>query len=146
MSTAPQEERRHLPGWIKAAFLLLLLGGMLVVVWQQLPRTGVSTDLSVIGEGKPVLVLTRDVNLIGGAEVLELLATLQPEYQDRVLFRIAHTGQPDGRFFSEDHQTHDADLTLLDDEGNTMGGLVQPRSTAPIRELLDEFLAEADGA
>lgn len=146
MSTESQENRRHLPGWIKGLFLLLLFGGMLLVVWQQLPRSGVSTDLSVIGEGQPVLVLTRDVNLLGGAEVLELLTTLQPEYQDRVLFRIAHTGQPDGRAFASDRETQDADLTLLDAEGITMGGLVQPRSTAPIRELLDEFLADADGA
>ncbi len=138
MSGPAEQPRRAIPGWIKAVFLVLLIAGMALVVWQQLPRAGISTDLSVIGGERPVLVLTRDVNLLNGAEVLELMRLLEPQYQDLILFRVAHQGQPVGRAFARQHGTQDGDLTLLDQDGEVIGRMVQPRNAEELAQLLPE--------
>ncbi|MBQ0743447.1 MAG: hypothetical protein KBT85_09125 [Pseudomonas sp.] len=133
-----EQPKRAIPGWIKVVFLVLLIAGMALVVWQQLPRSGISTDLSVIGGERPVLVLTRDVNLLNGAEVLELMRQVEPQYQDAILFRIAHQGQPAGQAFARQHGTQDGDLTLLDQNGEVIGRMVQPRNTEELAQLLPE--------
>ncbi|WOD09462.1 hypothetical protein RPW65_10225 [Pseudomonas sp. NyZ704] len=133
-----EQPKRAIPGWIKVVFLVLLIAGMALVVWQQLPRSGISTDLSVIGGERPVLVLTRDVNLLNGAEVLELMRQVEPQYQDAILFRIAHQGQPVGQAFARQHGTQDGDLTLLDQNGEVIGRMVQPRNTEELAQLLPE--------
>ena len=130
---------RRIPPWIKTLFMLALVGGMATVAWTQLPRTGISTDLSVIGQGRPALVLTRDSNYLGGAEVLEKLNTIQSQYAQRVQFRIAHLGEPVGRAFAETYQTQDGDLTLFDEDGQQLGGLVQPKSIERIEQLLSRL-------
>lgn len=133
-----EQPKRAIPGWIKVVFLVLLIAGMALVVWQQLPRSGISTDLSVIGGERPVLVLTRDVNLLNGAEVLELMRQVEPQYQDAILFRIAHQGQPVGQAFARQHGTQDGDLTLLDQNAEVIGRMVQPRNTEELAQLLPE--------
>lgn len=136
MSNPTEQTSRTIPGWVKAVFLILLMTGMAMVVWQQLPRSGISTDLSVIGEDRPVLVLTRDVNLLNGAEVLELMRQVEPEYEGAILFRIAHQGQPAGQAFARQHETQDGDLTLLDSEGEVVGRMMQPRTVEELAQLL----------
>lgn len=138
MSDSAQQPKRAISGWIKASFLLLLIAGMALVVWQQLPRSGISTDLSVIGGERPVLVLTRDVNLLNGAQVLELMRQLEPVYQDAILFRIAHQGQPVGRAFARQYRTQDGDLVLMDQDGKVVGRMVQPRNIEELAQLLPE--------
>lgn len=136
MTIHPKKARGAIPVWLKALFLILLAIAMATVVWTQLPRSGISTDLSVIGGDKPVLVLTRDVNLLNGAEVLDLLREMEPQYRETILFRIAHQGQPAGQAFAREHKTQDADLTLVDSSGEVIGRMVQPRNTEEIEQLL----------
>lgn len=135
-NSTPTPAPRRLPLWTKITFMLLLIAGMVAIAWTQLPRVGVATDLSVVGQGEPVLVLTRDVNYLGGAEVLELLKPIQSQYAGQVHFRIAHLGQPDGRAFADRHSTQDGDLTLLDESGQRIGALEQPESVEQIHQLL----------
>ncbi len=136
MTTSKTPNAKRIPGWIKALFILVLFGCVSLVAWQQLPRTGVSTDLSVIGIDKPALVLTRDNNLVGGGEVLDLLRAALPEYGERVYLRVAHQGQEDGRAFARDHDSRDGDLVLLDAEGQVIAGPVLPQSYADVEALL----------
>lgn len=138
--TPASHSKRDIPAWIKVLFILTLLLGMATVIWQQLPRSGISTDLDLVGQGTPVLVLTRDVFVVGGAEVMAMLAELEEDYQAQVVFRIAHQGQPEGQAFARQHNTQDADLTLLDGQGEVLGSLVQPDNSAAIRAFLDRLL------
>lgn len=136
MTTNTQQSRGSFPGWLKAVFLIVLIAAMAAVIWTQLPRSGISTDLSPVGGDKPVLVLTRDVNFLNGAGVLDLLRDMEPEYQDTIPFRIAHQGQPAGQAFAREHGTQDGDLTLIDSDGQVIGRLVQPQNAAQIAQLL----------
>lgn len=141
MNSNAEQPRRSISGWIKAVFFVVLITAMVVVVWTQLPRSGISTDLSVVGGDKPVLVLTRDVNLLNGAEVLDMLRDLEPRYREAVLFRVAHQGQPAGQVFAREHDTQDGDLTLVDQAGEVIGRMVQPRNSDEIIQLLAPTIA-----
>lgn len=136
MTPSKTPTSKHIPGWIKAAFIILLLAGMTLVIWQQLPRGGISTDLTVIGTDKPTLVLTRDTNFVGGGEVLDFLRAAQTEYGERVYLRIAHQGQEDGRAFAREHSSRDGDLVLLDADANVIAGPLLPQSLAAVEALL----------
>lgn len=136
MTTTKTSNTKRIPGWIKGLFIVVLLGCVSLVAWQQLPRSGVSTDLSAIGIDKPALVLTRDNNLVGGGEVLDFLRAAQPEYGERVYLRVAHQGQEDGRAFARDHDSRDGDLVLLSAEGEVIAGPVLPQSYADVQALL----------
>lgn len=138
MNSTTSKPQRHIPAWIIWTFMLVLLAGVSVVVIQQLPRAGISTDLSGIGQGKPVLVLTRDIHYLGGAEVLEYLKQLNPEYQTRLEMRIAHQGQPDGQAFANRYSTYDGDLVLLNGAGEEIGRLQQPGNLQAVRQLLSQ--------
>lgn len=136
MSTTRSPNTKRIPGWIKTLFLVLLLGGVSFVAWQQLPRAGISTDLSVIGTDKPTLVLTRDTNFVGGGDVLDFMRAAQAEHGARVYLRIAHQGQEDGRAFARDHDSRDGDLVLLDADGEVIAGPALPQSYADVEALL----------
>jgi hypothetical protein len=136
MSDTPTPARKGIPTPIMLTFVITLILAMVAIAWTQLPRAGISTDLTVIGQGQPVLVLTRDVNYLGGAQVLEMLKPIQGDYAERASFRIAHLGQPDGRSFADRHGTSDGDITLLDAKGNLLETVVEPPNAAQVEDLL----------
>lgn len=131
---------RRIPAAAKWLFSGLLLVMLLVLGWQNLPRGVVSTDLTAIGEGRPVLVLTRDVNFVGGGEVMELMGQLTAEERAGVELRVAHLGRPDGQAFARQFATRDADLLLLDAQGEPLGRVEHPETLDHIRQLLDLHL------
>ncbi|SDU04686.1 hypothetical protein [Halopseudomonas salegens] len=139
MSSAKGRQRR-IPTAVKLGFMGLLITMVLVVGWQNLPRGVVSTDLEVIGQGKPVLVLTRDVNFVGGGEVMELMGHLSTEEREQVEMRVAHLGQPKGQAFARQFSTRDADLVLLDGQGEMLGRVDHPETLEHIRHLLQQHL------
>lgn len=137
--TSEARTRRIHPA-VKFSFMGLLLTMVLVVGWQNLPRGVISTDLDVIGQGMPVLVLTRDVNFVGGGEVMELMGRLTAEEREHVELRVAHLGQPRGQAFARQFDTQDADLILLDGNGEQLGRVDHPETVDHIRHLLQQHL------
>lgn len=138
MTTDQPTTNSRLP--LRALIFIGLIIGLLFAAWQLLPRTGLSTDISVVGQGTPVLVLTRDVHYLGGAEVLEMLKPMQVEYAPGLLMRVAHQGHDSSRQFSEQHGARDGDLLLFDAEGKLLGSLQVPSNEAMLRQWLDPLL------
>lgn len=137
--TSEARTRRIHPA-VKFSFMGLLLTMVLVVGWQNLPRGVISTDLDIIGQGTPVLVLTRDVNFVGGGEVMELMSHLSDAERERVEMRVAHLGQPRGQAFANQFATQDADLVLLDGNGELLGRVDHPETVDHIRQLIQQHL------
>ncbi len=78
---------------------MAIIGGVLALVWSQLPRSPYSTDLARIGQGQPALVLAYDIQSMGGMEVMAMMDDLRGEYAERVAFLVAPLGAPHGQAF-----------------------------------------------
>ncbi|MFZ2289404.1 MAG: hypothetical protein WAV92_07020 [Halopseudomonas yangmingensis] len=129
---------KNLP--LRALVIIGIIITLLFAAWQLLPRTGLSTDLQPIGQGTPVLVLTRDIHYLGGADVLDMLKPMQIEYAPGLLMRVAHQGHETSRQFSERHGSRDGDLLLFDAEGELLGSLQVPKNQAMIRQWIASLL------
>jgi hypothetical protein len=125
-----------IPGWAKALITVAVIVGAGALIFTQLPRGAFSTDLSRVGQGTPALVVARDINFLAGAEVMDLLNTIRPEYDDRVEFLAAHLGHPDGQAFARRHDMRDATVVLFSGDGQRLATLRAPQSAAQVREAL----------
>jgi hypothetical protein len=126
----------RIPGWGKILITLIIIVGAGALVFTQLPRGAFSTDLSRIGQGTPALVVARDINFLAGAEVMDLLNTLRPEYGERVEFLAAHLGHPEGQAFARRHGMRDATVVVFAADGTRMAILHNPRSQDEVRGAL----------
>jgi hypothetical protein len=125
-----------IPGWGKVLITLAVIVGAGALIFTQLPRGAFSTDLSQIGRGTPALVVARDINFVAGAEVMDLLNTLRPEYGDRVVFLAAHLGHPEGQAFARRHGMRDATVLVFGADGTRLAVLDTPRTQNEVRQTL----------
>jgi hypothetical protein len=127
-----------IPGWAKALITLAVIIGAGALIFTQLPRGAFPTDLSRVGQGTPALVVARDINFLAGAEVMDLLSTIRPEYGDRVQFLAAHLGHPDGQAFARRHDMRDGTVVLFSADGSRLATLRAPETAAEIRRALQD--------
>ncbi|MFO8003463.1 hypothetical protein [Thioalkalivibrio sp.] len=127
-----------IPGWAKTVITVAVIVGAVALIFTQLPRGAFSTDLSRVGQGTPALVVARDINFLAGAEVMDLLNTIRPEYGDRVEFLAAHLGHPDGQAFARRHDMRDATVVLFSGDGRRLATLRAPQGADQVREALRE--------
>jgi hypothetical protein len=126
-----------LPGWAKFLITLVLIVCAGALLWTQLPRGAFSTDLSRIGQGTPALVVARDSNYLAGADVMDLLNRVRPDYEDKVEFLAVHLGHPDGQAFARRFGMRDATVILFGADGAPLATFAIPQTTAEIRDALD---------
>lgn len=126
------------PRWIKWPLILLAVGLVGALLWRQLPGAGYVTDLSRVGAGRATLVLAKDGNFVGGAEVMDLMNGLRADYAGRVDFLVAPLALPDARAFAERHAARDGTVLLFAGDGRRVGMLHQPRSQDELRRALTE--------
>lgn len=124
------------PRRLKWPLILLALAGVGAFLWQALPRGAYPTDLSRVGAGRPTLVLAHDANYVGGAEVMELLNGIRPDYAERVDFLVAHLAMADAQAFAARHAASDGTVLLFAADGRRVGVLRQPRSADELRSAL----------
>jgi hypothetical protein len=110
------------------------------VLWLLLPKGSFSNDLTRVGQGKPALVMLREVHVMGGDQVMEQMQLIHAEFQDSVEFLVVHTGQPDGQAFAADHNISDGSLVLFDAQGHVLGRSARPESPDALRQFLTELL------
>jgi hypothetical protein len=125
------------PRWHRVLITVGVVVGALALLVSQLPRGAFSTDLSGIGQGTPALVVARDKNYLAGAEVMDLVNTIRPEYEGRVAFLAAHLGHPDGQAFARRHDMEDAVVVIFDADGSPTGRLIIPQTADELRAALD---------
>jgi hypothetical protein len=125
------------PRWPRALITVAVVVGALALLFTQLPRGAFSTDLSRIGQGTPALVVARDSNYLAGAEVMDLINIIRPEYEGRVEFLAAHLGHPDGQDFARRHDMEDAVVVVFGADGSPAARLVIPQTAEELRAALD---------
>ena len=126
--------------WRKRLWTLAFIVGMSGFLWSQLPHGGYPTDLSLIGKGRPALVLAHDSNYAGGMAVMYLMNEIRDEYADRVDFLVAHLGMDDGQAFARSHGARDGVVLLFGRDGANIGRIDQPQTVGELRTALDRAL------
>lgn len=110
------------------------------VLWQLLPKASFSSDLSRVGQGKPALVMLREVHVVGGELVKEQMLMIYPEFQESMEFLLVHTGHPDGIALAEQHNLSDGSLVLFDASGQAIARMGRPASAGVLRQFITDNL------
>jgi hypothetical protein len=125
----------------KPLIILLCLTVVSAVLWQLLPKASFSSDLAQLGQGRPGLVLMREVHYLGGEQVLQQMHSIYPEFQQDVMFLVVHTGHPNGVAFAAEHNVRDAGVVLFDAQGQALGSVAHPESADSLRRFIVNTLA-----
>ena len=108
-------------------FLIMIIGGAIYAFTGKI----ISTDLSVIGEGRPVAVLAAENYSPAGMQAMDQINIIRDDFEDRLLFRVASIGSPDGDRFVATHGIRDGILVVLGGNGEVldMWGVVDDADT-----------------
>lgn len=104
----------------------------------------VSTDLSVIGQGKPTLVLAYENFSPNGGEALDRIRQVRAEYESRLHFVVADLGTPQGRAFANRFGMVDGQAVFLKPDGQPLQVIRIPADGREFRTRLDHKLAAVE--
>ena len=126
---------------LRVLVTLVCLAAVATILWQLLPKAAFSSDLSQVGQGRPALVMLREIHVMGGEQVLEQMHTIYPDYTGSMAFLVVHTGHPDGQAFARTHNVGDGSLVLFDADGEVLGRSGRPESSAALRQFINQHLS-----
>ena len=104
----------------------------------------VGTDLSVVGQGRPALVLAHENFSPTGGDALNRLRAVRSDYDARLEFVVADMGTPSGRAFAERHDLIDGRAVFLSPDGEPLRTTSIPVDERELRDLLDAELAAVE--
>jgi hypothetical protein len=104
----------------------------------------VSMDLSLVGQGKPSLVLAYENFSPTGGAALEQLRKVRGDYESRLVFIVADLGTPQGRQFALQHGLVDGQAVLLNGQESPLAAFTIPNETAALRARLDKELGQSE--
>ena len=120
--------------------IILIVCVILVAATMLLPK-GFSDDLSKIGQGSVVLVLTHDKNFVGGTEAMVMLNTLRSDYEGRVIFLAIDVNTPQGQAFTRQQGMGAEVLILFGPDGSRRNVFGAGISEKEMRSVLDKYLS-----
>ena len=101
----------------------------------------IGSDLSVIGKGKPAIVLAYENYSPSGGEALNRLRAVRSDFDSQLEFVVADLGTPPGRAFAERHQLLNAQAVFLDQDGEPLQITGVPANEQELRDQLETVLA-----
>jgi hypothetical protein len=104
----------------------------------------IGTDLSVIGQGKPVLVLAYENYSPTGGRALNRLRQVRSDFDSRLDFVVADLGTPHGRAFASRHQLFDGQALFLKPNGQPLRVTSIPADEQALRSRLESKLAAVE--
>lgn len=120
--------------------ILLVIGVTLVVAVMLLPK-GFSDDLSKIGQGSVVVVLTHNKNAVSSIEMMEMLNRVRPDYGTKVDFLAADIDTPEGEAFARQQRAGGVVLVIFGKDGSKLGLLSDSTDEQKLRSTLDGVLS-----
>ena len=125
-----------------AASLVALVGlGYLMTTVVGKP---IGTDLSIIGKGRPALVLVYQNYSPTGGEALNRLSQVKDDYDSRLDFVVANLGVPEGRAFANRYKLVDGQAIFLKSNGQPLRITSIPADEQELRRRLDAKLATVE--
>ncbi|MBK5936033.1 MULTISPECIES: hypothetical protein [Halorhodospira] len=136
-----KQRPRNLPRWASWLLALGIIFGAAGLIWQSLPGGGFSTDLTRIGQGEPIGVLTHETANPTSMGIMDQLDGLSEEERAGVSFIVADLGTPEGQAFAEQYGVSTAGvLMFFDGEGAFQDALAPPRDASEIRDMAQEVV------
>ncbi|NOY73255.1 MAG: hypothetical protein GXP14_12955 [Gammaproteobacteria bacterium] len=126
-------KKKNYWGWVTA----LLIAVVIAFAINKLPR-GFSEDLSVVGQGSPVVVIVHNKEDMRSQYLMTMVDEVRGDYSDRIKFRIADTSVRLGTVFSVEQQVSGATLVLFGASGQRIAALNDVDNTAMLTTELDK--------
>ena len=127
---------------VTAVFLVVLAAlGYLFIISIGKP---ISTDLSIIGKGKPALVLAYDNFSPTGGDALNRLRNVRNDYDSRLDFMVADLGTPQGEAFANRYKLADGHAVFIMKDGQPLRVTSIPEDDRELRNRLDSMLSAND--
>lgn len=104
----------------------------------------IGTDLSVVGQGKPALVLAYENYSPTGGEALNRLRKVQSDFESRLEFAVADLGTPQGRAFAERYKVNNAYALFLSQDGQPLQVTAIPADEQELRNHLESTLKSVE--
>jgi hypothetical protein len=101
----------------------------------------ISSDLSVIGQGKPALVLAYENYSPAGGEALNRLRQVKSDYDSRIDFIVADLSTPQGQAFANRYQLFDGQAIFLKPNGKPLQVTGIPADEQELRLRLESKLS-----
>lgn len=113
---------------------------LLVIAATQLPR-GFSDDLSRIGQGTNIVVLTHNKEAVQSANLMDMVNDIRDDYAGRVEFLAVDSGTQVGKTFMREQQVDTSVLVLFGPNGMRRGVLADITEEQALRKALDDAFA-----
>ena len=120
---------------------LVALGYVLIIGVVGKP---IGTDLSIIGQGKPALVLAYDNFSPTGGDALNRLRNVRKDYDSRLDFVVADLGTPQGEAFANRYKLADGYAVFIMKDGQPLRVTSIPEDDRELRNRLDSMLSAND--
>ena len=120
--------------------ILLTVCAILVAAIMLLPK-GFSNDLSKIGQGSVVLVLTHDKDTVGGMLAMELLNTVRSDYEGLIDFLAVDVNASQGHAFTRQQGVGSVVFVLFGPDGSRLDVLSAGISEKELRSVLNAALS-----
>ena len=124
-----------------ASFLAVGILGYLVAMSGGKP---IGTDLSIIGQGKPVLVLAYENFSPRGGDALNRLRKVRSDYDSRLDFVVADLATPKGHAFASRYKLVDGQAVFLSAEGQPLNITFIAADEGELRSRLNSKLAAVE--
>lgn len=119
--------------------VLAVIAVFIVVAVLLLPR-GFKSDLSVIGQGTPVVVLAHNKDSVQSLNLMDMLNKVRSDYDGSMEFRVVDNGTPQGRTFITQQQVNLGTLLLFGPDGTRQRVVNGVTDEAVLRATLDAAL------
>jgi len=120
--------------------VVLVVSALLATAVMLLPK-GFSSNLSKIGQGSVVAVLTHDKNTVGSMQFMELLNKVRSDYAGKVDFLAVDIATSEGLTFARQQGVGPAILVLFGPDGERRGVLGDTIAEKDLRSTLDIILS-----
>ena len=123
--------------WVSISLAALFV---LIYVFTMSMGKPITTDLSIIQQGRPALVLAYQNFSPTGGEALNNLRKIRSEFDSKLDFVIADLGTPEGTAFANRHRLVDGLAIYINEYGEPRDRATIPGDQQALRELLETLL------